>query len=247
MLDKRFCFLAGTGRTATHWFYNLFKRFCNDVEVMPFHDGLPNRLKPRQNARSMLSNYFLNLMCQNQRPQMYIECNPALVEWIGLKFGIKSARNVIPSDLLTYPAKSALVIRHPFGYIKSLKAKPWAWQWWKLPGFHDSQWARMGRLERMCYAWNIKNLFYSSLLTEGHCKLIKFESVFGKNDNDAICTVRNLTDWFQVHLTITDAQILQFRQRRFAPKGGHELSLTQAEKNTCLKICKPVMELFDYV
>ena len=47
MLDRRFAFLAGTGRTGTHWLARLINRYTTSGEAHALHDGLTKRLKIR--------------------------------------------------------------------------------------------------------------------------------------------------------------------------------------------------------
>jgi hypothetical protein len=245
MLDARFCYLAGTGRTGTHWLDRLFKKYASDVDVASFHDGLPDRLKARPTPGKELRNYLLNLMCRRQA-RIYIECNPALIEWVGLRHRIKEAYNVLPVGLLTHEPRAAIIVRHPFGYVKSLKAKGWGWKWWNLPGFDATRYNKLGRFEQYCYAWAYKVNYASSLMNLERSTVVKFEDIFERDGKTAVDEVRRLASLFDVQLTITDAQIKHLRQRKIAPKGGHELTLTEKERKTCLQFCKPTMETLGY-
>ena len=242
MLNKRLCYIAGTGRTGSHWFDVLFRKFASDHQVASFHDGLPKRLKIRQNPRATLANYMLNVMLAKPGARVYVECNPALIEWVGLAHRIESGAGVIPTDLLSQPERAILLVRHPFGYVKSMKAKGYAWNWAKLPGFTaKNEWSKLGLVAKYALAWNWKNDY---LDLEG-ALIVKFEDVFG--GDHFLETVRGVAEHFGFPLSATNEQLRHLRRQRFAVKGGDSETLTAAQKDTIKSICRPMMEEFGYV
>lgn len=245
MLNKRFCFIAGTGRTGSHWFDALFRKYASDHLVASFHDGLPKRLKIRQNPSRTLTNYLLNLMIGKPGARVYIECNPALVEWVGLAHLVSSAADVLPADLLTEPARCILLVRHPFGYVKSMKARGYRWDWAKLPGFTGkAQWAKLGQIESYAFAWNWKNRYCLDMVERMDCLPVKFEDVFV--GEQFIETVRGIAEHFGFPLSATNEQLRHLRKQRFAVKGGDSQTLTAKEKAAISRICEPMMEAFGY-
>lgn len=247
MLDRRFAFLAGTGRTGTHWIARLINRYTTAGEAHALHDGLPKRLKIRGMPSATLSNYFLNVMVSKPNARVYVECNPAFLEWVALAHRIDGARNVIPIGMLTYPAKAVHVVRHPFGYVKSLKARGWGWDWWKLPGFKFAQWNNLGQFEKSCYAWAVKTAFVSKLEGNGLTIAVTFESFLQCGPDEAMRTIDEIMRHLGIALAADDKTIKSQLGNRIAKKGGYLEKLTIAEKDTCRAICKRGMERYGYV
>jgi len=84
MLQKQFSYLAGTGRTATHWFKLLIDKACDQSKIATYHDNFPKRTrtKARATPAAFFTNYLLNLMVSQQGAETYVECNPALLEHV---------------------------------------------------------------------------------------------------------------------------------------------------------------------
>jgi hypothetical protein len=238
--NAQFGAIIGTGRTGSHWFDMLFRKWGRP-KIASFHDGLPKRLKYRTNASKMVANYLLNLEAKQPGAQIYVECNPALIEWIGLDHDV-SATEVLPAGTLAKPPNYALLVRHPFGYVKSLRAKGWGWSWWKKPGFQMKGYAQMSELEKTCAAWTWKNAYAYDLVSGDPDRVFRFEDIF----NGGVAEVRRLARALDIGIGASNASIGKLLTQRAAAKGGYQLTLTTNEKSRIKELCAPVMELFDY-
>lgn len=255
MLNKQFCFLAGTGRTATHWVQRLIDAACDKGKVATFHDGFPKRAKTsgRRNPARFFENYLLNLMVAKQGAETYIECNPALLEHVALTYGVGNALGVIPAGLLGKPARSVLLTRHPFGYVASLKAREWGWNWWNYPRAAavfgvGSAFSSKPMVEQAALAWALKTEFALDLLQTEQCMLLKFEALFDHRvTKDTFSKrVQALFD----HLGIIPIQgsslWWRLRDQRSAVKNKDRITLSASEKETVRQVCALVMEQLGY-
>lgn len=254
MLNKEFRFVATTGRTASHFLDVLFSKHCSDVEVASFHDKLPSRLKAgnRHTAKRCLENYFINLLVRRPHAQTYIECNGALIEHVALQYDIKDGALVITDDVLATPAKSILLTRHPHGYVKSMLAKGWVWDWWKLSHFEQvhckrSRWDSWGPLEKAAHAWRMKNRLFLSLTADENCITVKYENLFSKGQASFVRNIKRICNHFETPLLISDEVLAGLRQRKIEPKGGSRVRLTTAQKRKVDNICREMMEALGYV
>lgn len=248
MLDKRFCLIATTGRTASHFIASLLRDYTG---AAVFHDELFKRLRGRKNKVQCLENYLVNLQAKQPHRKVYVECNGAFLEWVGLRYSIPDAQAVIPSGLLSHSLKSILLVRHPWGYVKSMKAQGWMWNWQKMGGFENIYcdkllWNGMDKISRYAMAWKMKNQFFMGLLSSGDCKLVKFENLFGHGDARFLSTIRGMCDHLGLDLGGSDETLAALRHKKVAPKSGGSVQLTPAEKRKVKNICKPVMDRFNY-
>jgi hypothetical protein len=254
MLHKQFSYLAGTGRTATHWIERLIQAACDKSKVATFHDNFPKRTKTagRRNPAQFFTNYMLNLMVGAQGAQTYVECNPALLEHVALTYGVQDALGVIPGGLLSLPARGVLIVRSPYAYVASLKARGWGWSWWNYPrvrAVYDigDGYAKRPMVEQAAVAWRLKNEFYHSLTRLG-VPMIRFELLFDRRVTRERFAER-IEELFDA-LGVTPIQGESFwwklRSQRIAEK-AKGAKLSSSEKETVKAICGPVMELFNYV
>jgi hypothetical protein len=252
MLNKDFRFIATTGRTGSYFLESIFNRCCDKSGFATFHGNLPRRLKAggRHTAKRCLENYFLNLMVRKPHKQTYIECNGAFLEYVALSYGIKEAAFVL-SDALEKPARSILLVRHPFGYAASIKAKPWAWDWQKMPFFETvhckrATWNRLDDVGKAAKAWATKNRFFLSLTTSDDCLMVKFEDLFKGTKEKYLETVKAACDHFGLQLLLKDAELVRMRGQKVMPKNKGNIKLTQGERQRTLNICGEMMEALGY-
>jgi len=253
MLHKQFSYLAGTGRTATHWVKLLLDKACDGSKVAAFHDNFPKRAKTarRKTPAEFFTNYCLNLMLGQQGAQTYVECNPALLEHVALTYGIKDALSVIPGGLLSLPARGVLLARSPYAYAASLKARGWGWNWWNYPragavyGLGNG-YAKRPMVEQAAVAWRIKNEFYHSLTRLG-VPVLRFELLFDRRVSKERFTERieGLFDTLGVTPIQGSAFWWRLREQRVAGK-AKGATLSAAEKATVKRIVGPAMEQFGY-
>lgn len=254
MLNKTFVYLAGTGRTGTHWVQRLIQTSCDKTKVVTFHDGFPKRAKTagRRSPVEFFQNYLLNLMVSHQGASFYVECNPALLEHVALTYGIRNAVSVIPGGMMALPTRGVWMVRHPFGYVASLKARGYGWNWWSYPrsrtvyDIGDGFTSRSG-IEQAAIAWKLKNEFYSSL-SQLDVPLLKFEDILGPD-----VTQKAFTE--QVGMLFSDLWLepiqppefwWKLRDQRAAGKAKGDVTLTAEEKATVRRICGPMMEPLGY-
>lgn len=254
MLHKQFCYLAGTGRTATHWIENVIQASTEHAKVVTFHDGFPKRAKTstRRTSAEFFANYLLNLMLSHQGAQAYIECNPALLEHVALTYGIRDALAVIPGGLLSAPARGLLVVRHPFAYAASMKARGYGWGWWGYPRAREvydigDGFPKRPIVEQAAVAWALKNEFYHSLTRLG-VPVLKFESLFDGRVTKERFTERvaSIFDTFGIEPIQGGSFWWKLRDQRVAGKAKESVALTAAEKQTVKRICAETMERFEY-
>ncbi|NIQ90667.1 MAG: hypothetical protein GWN93_17265 [Deltaproteobacteria bacterium] len=255
MLNKQFSYLAGTGRTATHFFSAVLGKHCDRSKVVTFHDGITDRLKKgnRFTALQCFTNHALNLMVKHPHKEHYVECNPAFLEYIALWYGVKQAAFVLPDAWMAQPARSLLIVRHPFGYVRSLLAKGWGWNWWKLP-FADTvygkhNWQNVNALDGLAKAWLVKNQFFYSLANTENCQLVQYEWLFGDGVSkaDFAKRFRGLTEFLGLDILITDNALGDLQRTRFAIKAGPKAhDLTTKQRDIVAAICKPLMENLGY-
>ena len=255
MLNKRFCFIAGTGRNASHFMRMIFNKYVDNQKVASFHDGLFSRLKmgKRHTAQRCLENYLINLMVRAPHVQTYIECNPAALEYVGLCYGVKSADLLIGAHVFEPLPKSLLIVRHPFGYVRSMKAIGYQWNWHTLPAASEvypilaKGWDKMSPVERYAHAWKVKNTFFLSLMEEPlYVPCLKMEDIF-RYKTHFVTFVKEICEHFGVQLLATDTQLKQIKDQKVQQKNkGGRVTLTQAEKDTITAICKPVMDRLGY-
>ena len=249
---RRFCYLAGTGRTATHWVKRLIDESCPDVAT--FHDAFPKRAKVgnRPNAAAFFRNYLLNLKARQPDATVYIECNPALLEHAALTYGIRSAYGVFPAGMVETPPRSVFLVRHPFTYAASLKAKGWGWRWWDYPQAGSvygvgAGFGSRGIVEQAARAWRLKNEFYHSLTRLG-APMLRFELLFDRNVSKEQFTeqIEGILDGFGLVPIQGPALWWKLRDQRAAGKAKGEVVLTAAEKTTVKRLVGPAMETFGY-
>jgi hypothetical protein len=252
MLNKDFCFIATTGRSGSYFLESMFNRCCDKSHFATFHGNLPRRLKAggRHTAKKCLENYFLNLMVRKPHKQTYVECNGAFLEYVALSYGIKEAAFVL-SDALEKPARSILLVRHPFGYVASIKAKPWAWDWQKMPFFETvhckrATWNRLDDVGKAAKAWATKNRFFLSLTVDDDCLVVKFEDLFEDSREKYLETVKAVCDHFGLRVLLNDADLAQMQHQKVAAKNKGAVKLTTAERGKVLGICKDVTEVLGY-
>ncbi len=253
MLNKQFRFIATTGRTASHFFDALFSKHCHQVHVASYHDNLPKRVKAtgRYTAQRCINNYALNIMLQNPHAQTYIECNGAFLEYVGLCYGIKDGGNVI-GDSFAFPAKSILLTRHPYGYVRSILAKPWMWDWWKLQHFESVyckrlRWDGYDLVKKAAHAWRMKNRFFLGLTADDDsCIVIKYENLFSKGGAAYVREIKKTCEHFRVQLLINDEALLAKRKNKVASKGSEKVQLTTAQKKVVRDICVSEMRVLGY-
>jgi len=243
-----FCYITGTGRTATHWVQSIIDALCNGVAT--FHDGFLRRAKIRSTKGAFWRNYLLNLEARSKGAGTYVECNPALLEHVALTYGITSAPGVLPSDV---QAHGLLITRHPYTYAASLKAKGWGWAWWNYPKARDvfnigTDFANRSMVEQAAIAWSCKNAFAHGLL-KGDCLWLKYEFLFDYRVSQAryLERVHSIFEQFKIEPQRGDNLIWQMRNNQSAVKNKDKISLTAAEKQMVKAICGPVMELYEYV
>lgn len=254
MLNKQFRFIATTGRTASHFFDVLFSSHCHQVHVASYHGNLPKRLKTagRYTAQRCINNYALNIMLQNPHAETYIECNGAFLEYISLSYGIKDGGNVI-GDSFASPPKSILLTRHPHGYVRSVLAKSWMWNWWKLPHFESvyckrAQWNKWGPLEKAAHAWRMKSKFFLGLTADDDsCIIIKYENLFSKGNATYIREIKKVCEHFGIQLLINNEALVGLRHKKVESKGSDQIKLTVAQCNKIDNICSEVMKALGYV
>jgi len=234
---SQFSCIAGTGRTGSHWLQKFIQVHAVG-KVQTFHDGLPNRLKHRPSARWQMANYLLNLEAKAPGAEVYVECNPALLEWVMLDH---PGGEVLPAGMLDRDSKVLLAVRHPYGYVKSIKAKAWAWNWHKKPGCTIKGWQTASLAEKASKAWAFKN----RLILESfqHVPYVRFEDLF--SDGGAVF-VRDALETLGIETDVPDEQIEHELGYRAAPKGGWQTPLTDSEKGCIVDICGPMMGEFGY-
>jgi hypothetical protein len=254
MLNKTFCYIAGTGRTGTHWAQRLIQASCDKKKVATFHDGFPKRAKPagRKTPVEFFQNYLLNLMLANQGAQSYVECNPALLEHVGLHYGIRNAVSVIPGGMMALETRGVLMVRHPFGYVASMKARGYGWGWWRYPQARQVYGIGEGYTNRPCIeryavAWKLKNEFFFSL-TQMDVPILKFESILAPVafKEQFIAEIDALFDGLGLEPIQGAAFWWKLRGQRAAGKAKGSVTLTAPEKQTVKRICGPMMEVLEY-
>lgn len=253
MLHRQFSYLAGTGRTGTHWIEMLLRKACDTSKVAAFHDDFPKRAKTRgrHTAAAFFTNYALNLMVAQQGARTYVECNPALLEHVALTYGIRDALGVIPAGLLSLPARGVLLVRSPYGYAASIKARGWGWSWWNYPqarAVYDlgDGYAKRPMVEQAAVAWRLKSGFFHGLTRLG-VPVIKYEMLF-----DQCVTKEQFTERIEGlfdALGVTPIRPPSFwwtlRDQRVAGK-AKGATLNVAERETVKQVVGPAMELFEY-
>lgn len=254
MLHRQFSYLAGTGRTGTHWIEMLLKKACDQSKVAAFHDDFPKRARTRnrRTAAAFFSNYLLNLMVAQQGAQTYVECNPALLEHAALTYGIQDAMSVIPGGLLSLPARGVLLVRSPYGYAASLKARGWGWSWWNYPharAVYDlgDGYAKRPIVEQAAIAWRLKGEFYYSLTRLG-VPVLRYELLFDRRVTKERFTERieGLFDALGVTPIRDSAFWWRLREQRVAGK-AKGATLNAAERATVKRIVGPeAMEQYSY-
>lgn len=254
MLHKQFAYLAGTGRTGTHWIKLLLDKACDKTKTATFHDNFPKRAKvsTRRTPAEFFTNYLLNVMISHQAAQTYIECNPALLEHAALTYGIKDALAVIPGGLLSLPARGVLLVRSPYAYAASLKARGWGWEWWRYPQAQQvydlgDGFGKRSAVEQAAVAWRLKNEFYHSLTRLG-VPIVRFELLFDRRVTKERFTerVEGILDALGVTPIRDSAFWWQLRGQRVAAKNKGNATLDAAEKATVRRICGPMLEVMGY-
>ena len=253
MFNKQFAYIAGTGRTATHWVKLLLDKATDQSDVATFHDSFPKRARTagRGTPAAFFTNYLLNLMVAQQGAETYIECNPALLEHVALTYGIKGAMNVIPAGLLAQPARGVLLVRSPYAYAASLKARGWGWRWWGYPhagevyGLGDG-YAKRPMIEQAALAWRVKGEFYHSLEQLG-IPVLRYELLFGPRvtENTFTKRIEGLFDALGVTPILAPKFWWRLRDQRVAGK-AKGATLSASEKATDKEIAGPAMELYGY-
>ena len=253
MLHKQFSYLAGTGRTATHWIKLLLDKATDQSKVATFHDNFPKRARTsgRRTPAAFFTNYLLNLMVAQQGARTYVECNPALLEHVALTYGVKDAMAVIPGGLLAQPARGVLLVRSPYGYAASLKARGWGWNWWAYPharAVYDlgDGYARRPMIEQAALAWALKSEFYHSLEQLG-IPVLRYELLFDRRVSKERFTerVEGLFDALGVTPIRKPDFWWRLRDQRVAGK-AKGATLNAAEKATVKRIAGSAMELYGY-
>ena len=254
MLHRQFCYIAGTGRTGTHWIKRLLDTSCERGKVATFHDGFPKRAKTsgRRNPAEFFSNYLLNLMVSNQSAQAYVECNPALLEHVALTYGIQDALAVIPGGFLATPTRGVLMVRSPYAYVASMRARGYGWNWWNYPHARTvydlgDGYTKRPAIEQYAVAWALKNNFYHSLTRLG-VQVLKFELLFDRRVTKERFTKRieDIFVTFGITLIRDPAHWWGLRDERAAAKNKENTALSTAERETVRTICGPMMERLGY-
>ena len=254
MLNKQFCYIAGTGRTGSHWVKHLLDASTESGKVATFHDNFPKRAKTsaRRTPAAFFNNYSLNLMLGNQGALTYVECNPALLEHIGLTYGIRDALSVIPGGLFALPPQGLLMVRHPFAYAESMKARGYGWNWWGYARAREvynigEGFPHRPVVEQFAVAWKLKNEFYHSLTRAG-ASVLKFERLFDYRVTKErfIERVESIFDTFGIEPIRDSAFWWRLRDQRSAGKAKGAVTLTAAEKKAIKRICGDMMETFEY-
>lgn len=252
MLNKDFCSIATTGRSGSYFLESVFNRCCDKSQFAAFHDGLFQRLKAggRHAPKHCLENYFINLMVRKPHKQTYVECNGAFLEYVALNYGVREGTFVL-GDVLARPAKSVLLVRHPLGYVASIKAKTWAWDWHKMPFFETvhckrATWNRLDAIGKAAKAWATKNRFFLSLTADDGCLTVKFEDLFQDSRDKYLETVKAVCDHFGLRVLLNDAELAQMQHRKVAAKNKGNVKLTAGEKEKTLSICGEIMEALGY-
>lgn len=253
MLHKQFAYLAGTGRTGTHWTKVLLDRCCDQSKVAAFHDNFPKRAKARgrRTPAAFFTNYLLNLMVARQGAKTYVECNPALLEHVALTYGINDALGVVPGGLLSLPARGVLIVRSPYAYAASLKARGWGWSWWAYPRAQQvydlgAGFAKRPMIEQAAVAWRLKGAFYHALTYLG-VPVIRFELLFDRRVSQERFTERieGMLDALGVEPIRRPAVWWQLRSQRVAGK-AKGAALNAHEKATVRQIVGPMLEELGY-
>lgn len=237
MLRKQFCYLAGTGRTGTHWLARLLTAACDKAKVAVFHDNFPKRARVggRRDPAQFFTNYLLNLMVAHQGAGTYVECNPALLEHVALTYGVGDALAVLPGGLLAHPARGLLLVRSPYAYAASLKARGWGWNWWAYPHAKTvyelgDGFAQRPMVEQAAVAWRLKNAFYKSLAQLG-VPVLRFELLFDRRVSKERFAERiaGILDGFGVEPIQGSSFWWRLRDQRVAAK-AQGMTLNAAEK-----------------
>jgi len=254
MLHKTFSYLAGTGRTGTHWIQKLIREACDGAKVITFHDGFPKRAKTakRRTPTEFWQNYLLNLTASNQGASVYVECNPALLEHVALTYGIRNAASVIPGGMIPMPARGVWMVRHPFGYVASMKARGYGWKWWAYPHARMVYDIRDGYTShppvvQFSIAWKVKTEFYSSV-AQLDVPRFRFEDLFGPTVTQEAFTrrIEGILDTLGLEPIQPPSVWWKLRDQRAAGKAKGSVTLTAAEQATVRSICGPMMEALGY-
>lgn len=254
MLLKTFAYLAGTGRTGTHWVQRLIQATCDRAKVVTFHDSFPKRAKTagRHTPVDFWQNYLLNLMASNRDASVYVECNPALLEHVALTYGIRNAVSAIPGGMLPMPTRGVWMVRHPFGYVASLKARGYGWKWWAYPHARDVYGIGDGFtsrpiVERAALAWVEKNQFCASLV-KLDVPIVSYELLFesATSQEDFTAAIERILDTFGLEPLQPPSVWWELRSQRAAGKAKGSVTLTAAEQETVKRICAGTMEALGY-
>jgi len=254
MLNKQFSYLAGTGRTATHWVKLLLDKATDQSKVATFHDNFPKRTRTagRKTRAAFFTNYLLNLMVSRQGAETYVECNPALLEHVALTYGVQDAMTVIPGGLLAQPARGVLIARSPYAYAASLKARGWGWKWWAYPNVKalwdiGDGYVKRPMIEQAAIAWSLKSQFYHGLTQIG-VPVLRYELLFDRRVSKERFTERieGLFDALGVTPILAPEFWWRLRDQRVAGK-AKGATLNASEKATVKRIAGPAMELYGYV
>lgn len=235
----KFRFLAGTGRTATHWFANLFRDYTtNDACV--WHEELPKRFHLHGKIQDTMDIYFTAIEKMAGNRDMFIECNPAFCEWVG--YG-----NKVRADKITdRPFKAAVITRHPFGYIRSMKHHAWGWKWYRLAGCPLGDWGAYTDIEKYARGWRVKNEFALDLVEGGKGICVRMEDVFGEDKDLAIKEIHRLLDWFELKPKVGDGKLLEFSKNKISSNSSGLQRPTNDEKKIIRKICGDLMNHLGY-
>jgi len=191
-------------------------------------------------------------MVSAQNAETYVECNPAMLEHIALTYGIQDALGVIPAGLLSLPARGLLLVRSPYAYVASIKARGYGWNWWAYPhakavyGLGDG-FGQRPVVEQAAVAWWAKNTFYHSLTRLG-VPVLRFELLFDRRVTKERFTERieAILDGFKLTPIRGTAAWWDLRDQIVAGKAKGAVTLTAAEKATVRRICQPMVEVLGY-
>jgi len=158
---------------------------------------------------------------------------------------------VIPGGLLAQPERGVLLVRSPYAYAASLKARGWGWQWWNYPNVRalwdvGSGYTKRPMIEQAAVAWALKSQFYHSLTQLG-IPILRYELLFDRRVTKERFTERieSLLDALGVTPIRRPAFWWQLRDRRVAGK-AKGATLNASEKATVKRIAGPAMEMYGY-
>jgi len=249
----KFCYLAGTGRSGSHWIAN----FLNCVagrDVLAVHEGFAQRTAGvGSGTLGKFLSLYLERVKSNHSAETFVECEGTLLDRVAMHYGMPSAKEVVNAlpemDVLT---RGVFLVRHPFGYVSSVKASGWMGGWWNRPDASKlsgmvSDFEDWSLVEQAALSWQLRNAWFYGLVPS-HALLLKYEDLLGKDVTEEayLYWLGWMLDWFGIEPVAPRVEWREHKDWRVQSKNPKRVELTEEEKDAVYAICAPMMAAFGY-